>query len=890
MSKSDNTGLTRPSDDALWRKIFRALWEARIATLSSVLGVLVLSLAPQARDLFLEIKVHSGSTYFFWLGFFVVATACWLVPVYCSSRICLAVRAKEIGIQDGALHGWLRLAFPGILVTLCIGGLVSGIVLAHRTVLRKNAGLQVTTDETPLIYIILAAYSFALAFAVIARARELAANEQKPSATTLALAGNVLSFVSRNPDVDVISRPLALPLVVLFALSIAAVLFYIVPLQLLALAFPRAWVLPLLLGFWVAPLTLLGLLSQKLRFPLVASTLLIFGFAGAVSEKTHALRLIPFRQDAGLNAARQECGPAAKNKSCEREKFGSALERWKQLHACQIVKNWMIVDCPKPIILAAAGGASRAGFFTGSVMGFLQDITDKYDEEFRPFRDQLFAISSVSGSSVGVAYYMALQEASPEQFKTIQTFGRSSDDNWFRSGEQEERPTAGKWKDALQILMAGDFLTPAVAGAAFRDFSPSIAFGASDSAANLELAWERRFEEVTEGTMKDNPLARPLSSFAAGHSQWLPITYFNGSSYATGRRVIASPVDPELPAYPPNIALTFDPYFEFYTDAYDFHDLINSQSERFGARSTDVERRLKRDISLSTAASISARFPIISPHATVIDASSAGRVLDRIVDGAYFENYGALTALDIFEALEVTEIASDGTTGRKEVNGRKPGVPLVDCHIIDLHCLLQMERVSPVIVQISNDPEAQSCTLKSDNTKDDGNTKQVDDIDPEARPPLPYLDGWRVFGAAVGAILNGRMARGTHGAELSSHKGSDHDEGYFAAFDKIDPGYVHFRVCGQRVEFSPGAAGDNWRDKKRREESAESLKDVSMSWWLSKPTQGYLDGQLCSELNLKSFSRLLLALRHEPMPRDEDVSEEIRAEYQDLIKSDWCSL
>ena len=57
------------------------------------------------------------------------------------------------------------------------------------------------------------------------------------------------------------------------------------------------------------------------------------------------------------------------------------------------------------------------------------------------------------------------------------------------------------------------------------------------------------------------------------------------------------------------------------------------------------------DIRLSTAALISAQFPVVSP-AGVIRAKERPGFGDRVVDGGYFENGGLTTALDVATALK----------------------------------------------------------------------------------------------------------------------------------------------------------------------------------------------------------------------------------------------
>jgi len=64
-------------------------------------------------------------------------------------------------------------------------------------------------------------------------------------------------------------------------------------------------------------------------------------------------------------------------------------------------------------------------------------------------------------------------------------------------------------------------------------------------------------------------------------------------------------------------------------------------------------RRELDDIRLSTAAHNSARFPIISPAGEIRNRQH--QIVDRIVDGGYFENYGALGAMELAQAIRAIE-------------------------------------------------------------------------------------------------------------------------------------------------------------------------------------------------------------------------------------------
>ena len=47
----------------------------------------------------------------------------------------------------------------------------------------------------------------------------------------------------------------------------------------------------------------------------------------------------------------------------------AAIQRWKAANNCTDK------DCPRPILIAGAGGASRAGFYTATVVGALMDLS-----------------------------------------------------------------------------------------------------------------------------------------------------------------------------------------------------------------------------------------------------------------------------------------------------------------------------------------------------------------------------------------------------------------------------------------------------------------------------------------------------------------------------------
>ena len=103
--------------------------------------------------------------------------------------------------------------------------------------------------------------------------------------------------------------------------------------------------------------------------------------------------------------------------------FADALKDWKaasgwNAKGCEQLAAGAPGACrPRPIIVAGEGGGSRAAFLLASVLGGLEDDSlDKHkNPTAQPFHQQLFAISSVSGSSVGAAFFVSALKTQPNQ-------------------------------------------------------------------------------------------------------------------------------------------------------------------------------------------------------------------------------------------------------------------------------------------------------------------------------------------------------------------------------------------------------------------------------------------------------------------------------------------
>jgi hypothetical protein len=251
----------------------------------------------------------------------------------------------------------------------------------------------------------------------------------------------------------------------------------------LAAIFARGQLLLVVLGGWVPLLTFLSIGAEKLRLPLVSGLIISLAVLSTFTDEFNDVRTI--------NSVLGETAQAHQTRSASptrQDYIDQAVEAWRIENECA---NSDLSSCPPMILIAAEGGASRAAFFTASVIGHLIDETVRNPDTHHQFRRAIFAMSGVSGGALGVATVSAaLSEglgAPPCQ---------RSDPLWFGHNRGEDYDPTTSWRACLQLLTVGDYLTPTIAGLAFRD---PIAFPLSllssqasiDRSVLLEQAMER---------------------------------------------------------------------------------------------------------------------------------------------------------------------------------------------------------------------------------------------------------------------------------------------------------------------------------------------------------------------------------------------------------------
>jgi hypothetical protein len=267
-------------------------------------------------------------------------------------------------------------------------------------------------------------------------------------------------------------------------------------------------------------------------------------------------------------------------------------------------------------IVATEGGGIRAAYWTASV---LTTLTDEVPE----FADHLFAISGVSGGSVGAAVYEGLLVKRLENYTLHET---KTD-----SAPAQDTPQA-LLRDSAREILSHDVLAPVLASMTQPDlaqrFVPWPIF--PDRAQALEQGWERAWRDSIKRPDKtaDELFSSGFLATVNTRDHLLPSLFLNGTIVETGQRITTS-----------NCRTS-----EEVLDSVDFLDLLG------------------RDIRMSTAAHNSARFTYVSPAGTVVPECTTGihaakinctpgKSCGHIVDGGYFENSGAATALDILRVI-----------------------------------------------------------------------------------------------------------------------------------------------------------------------------------------------------------------------------------------------
>ncbi len=257
----------------------------------------------------------------------------------------------------------------------------------------------------------------------------------------------------------------------------------------------------------------------------------------------------------------------------------NAFERRPELNS--YFKNWTeqrradIENGTYPVFFVLAdGGASRSGYWTAATLSKLEDTTAG------KFSEHLFCLSGASGGSVGNGTFFSLL-MQKERLK-------DSHINFTRGAEE---------------FLQTDFLTFTLARMLGPDFMRPI-IGSTLPMGDRAAALEKAIEESTgSDVFLHGVFKTPISALIpVSKTADLPVLCINITRMQDGRPCVISTIKAD---------------------------------ERIFNRRVDILKRLPadKDMRLSTAVVMGARFPYISP---------AGRIdSSYYVDGGYFDNSGA---------------------------------------------------------------------------------------------------------------------------------------------------------------------------------------------------------------------------------------------------------
>jgi hypothetical protein len=819
---------------ALW--ISRILFACRVSLLSVLAGTLLFLMSTQARDLFADVTFGALPGAFdawgVWLWFFACLVFVWAFPVHYAARRMLyadvwmfscRIRAeidprKAIEVKQDMKRSidWI----PRLLAAVPFAAVLIGLWKAHGVVAETMALEPAQAASSQILVLVWVDIVIALVFLAFLWSRRI-------------LTRRMSNHVGKALAIAYV--------VVITALFVASVAKPFFPADIA----PRAATVPLLMGGFVFLGTYLAWLAHRYCVPVLALSVVAALWVTGLNVHFNDVRTLPSGSD---------------DFSQRQIDIGDAIEKWKAAN-CDMVAHL----CPPAVIVAAEGGASRAAFAAATAVGELLDHANHLPDASDPTRAiaparRIFAISGVSGGSFGAA--------------TIRTALADSLERG-QSGPPCLRPPPGffgaatadvttSWRACLQALVSGDYLSPAFVGLAFRDnFSPPNGSGGSllfsdDRAALVERAWERHYDQVVRGEIPGffaqlaQDLAAPTErrsglrdrfgflsdKLAKLKGDWLPVLMLNGTSVGTGARVIASDLI-STRATRGNDGNPAHGRFSIYPAAFDVFEMLakpcptksvdgNSCDAAHNGTTDLPNARAGADIRLSTAAMLSARFPIISP-AGILRASGDDKTGDRIVDGGYFENAGLTTAMDVAREL------------------RRLGVV-------------------PVVLWVQNGPR----TDAGDPVPPDAPPLASDSLVPPRGAGTPELGSAdpsgieKIFGVVVTPVVALTVTRDGHGAE----EAADAQRELWLLNRDVEPqdpkvigsSYFMFGMF-QNPKFSsdPGHPSPrgvcaklaaDWRI------GADQMSEVSMSWWLSQSVQAELDSQICDQRNRRTLADL----------------------------------
>ncbi|MDR7271646.1 hypothetical protein J2X20_004314 [Pelomonas saccharophila] len=542
-----------------------------------IAGVVVLLGLEQARETLLSLEVGSLQT-----ALLVFAFGLWLLMAWYVSRLLLDRRFKPDTLGECTHAGFAERLRRWLPRGLVLGG-----------------GLPITTfflmqARERLIGVGLLAMTLGLyLFVWKRRAWLLRLGSDSWLARILALNGRREAIAQMERE-DRMSTPSRVLIVLVLLLQWALFAALVAWPEATARAIGSPALVLLAMGSWIVFGGVLLTYAPKalIRMPLTVLPLLLF-IAFAPLNDNHRVA-DPERSAASAIAPRQ---PA-----------DAWLQTWLRTVGA---------DGKRPLVLVAvAGGASRAAYWGSASMARLQDLGEQQGVNFA---DSVFAISGTSGGALGAASFVAAVDA------RRQAMDAANCTPW-----KLVRDFTGRDHLATPV---GDMLYPDLV----QRFLP-VAIAGVDRSLGLEKVWAHDWPKSLatqcplRPTAHPNPWSAPMTALHARSTdaEWLPLLALNTTALSRGQRVYQS---------------------DFLLPSGDGIDLLDPSI------GLDVDR-----MTLAQAVHNSARFPYISPAGAVVfkeahkdaENSDVGRVWDRLGDGGYVEASATLLLSDLLRDLEAS--------------------------------------------------------------------------------------------------------------------------------------------------------------------------------------------------------------------------------------------
>jgi hypothetical protein len=282
-----------------------------------------------------------------------------------------------------------------------------------------------------------------------------------------------------------------------------------------------------------------------------------------------------------------------------RMKFKTHFENWFQNYKKEVDSK------PTPgkqtgkypvVFICAEGGALRTGAYTAIFLDNLQNYLAKANIDFKK---SVYAMSGVSGGSLGLGYFNAA--------------------NYINKPSDFTKDAA---LTPAERFFQNDCLSPVIGKMFYGDLlNLLIPFHISrfDRAIALENTWEYAYQKTLKPNIKNTFTGGFLDGYQNKNKSPLPLFLINTTEVETGDQCWVTNV------VPGNI-------------------IFRKQRDLLG-------HKIRKSIRYSTAINISSRFPLFSPGGMLRDTDHNTPRKLHYVDGGYYENTGAGSMFELLNQI-----------------------------------------------------------------------------------------------------------------------------------------------------------------------------------------------------------------------------------------------